>query len=129
MNEPLEPVEERDLGGKDLRPRRMQVEPADAIDLTELAEATGPRWHSISKELLAAVAGSSSPASAQATTVFPPRCRTSPSSSIVPSGGMWPVSSANSRRATVRNSSPGSASPFSTVQDPSSFFAKNGSPG
>src|SRR5438552_8282210 len=40
----LEPVEERDLGREDLPSRGWKIEPPNAIDLGELANATGPGW-------------------------------------------------------------------------------------
>src|SRR6185436_8023341 len=85
--------------------------------------------HSISNVLETASEGSSSPSSAQAITTLPPFCRISPSSRASPSGAGCPVSSSNSRRATSSGSSPGSISPFSTLQVSASFLANNGPPG
>src|SRR6185437_1628928 len=84
--------------------------------------------HSISNVLLTAVAGSRSPSTAQPNTTLPDFWRISPSSICGPSGTRWPVSSANSRRATAATSSPGSTSPFGIVQWPWSFLTQMGPP-
>src|SRR5512132_4499519 len=44
------------------------------------------------------------------------------------SGSSWPVSSANSRRATATSSSPSSTSPLGIVQCPRSLFTQYGPP-
>jgi hypothetical protein len=81
------------------------------------------------KVLLVTVSGSRSPGAAQALTTLPPFWRTSPSATSPPSGGRWPVSSSNSRRATASGSSPSPCSPLGIDQAPASRLAHSGPPG
>src|SRR5262249_9014141 len=84
--------------------------------------------HSVSNAFETSVAGSKSPATAQAVTRLPPACAISPSGRNFPRG-CAPVSSANSRCATASGSSSPAYSPLGIDQAPRSFFAQNGPPG
>src|SRR5262249_8404490 len=84
--------------------------------------------HSSSKRFEVSVAGSKSPSSAQAVTILPPACTTSPRGRNLPAGRA-PVSSSNSRLATASASSPGAYPPLGMDQAPASFLAQNGPPG
>src|SRR5579859_7082306 len=84
--------------------------------------------HSILHLLLTSLAGSQSPSTAQALTIFPPDCFTAPKSSSFPCA-INAVSSKNSRLAASNGSSSAAYSPFGIDHAPRSFFAQKGPPG
>ncbi len=84
--------------------------------------------HSIVKELLSILVTSRSFSSAQAWTIFPLGCLTSPNSMNLPSTSS-PVSSLNSLLAASRAFSVSSKRPLGIDQAASSFLAQNGPPG
>ena len=123
-----QPVDERQLTFENFAPGIGDREPLRPVDFGKRALAAAPGGHSSSNVFDLSAATLNAPSSAQAVTILRPGCTTSPSGSNLPRGRA-PVSSSNSRCATVRGSSSPEYSPLGIDQAPRSFFAQNGPPG
>jgi len=117
---------EQDLGGRNLRVgivmSRFNIDVCEGL----LGACTDElRKHNVqpANVLLVTVAGSRSPSTANACTVFARDCTKVPSGTS-PAPGSWPISSMNSRRAASAGASPAPNSPFGIDHAPASFFAQ-----
>src|SRR5512132_1614061 len=122
------PIQKWYLCRLQLATRLAELEPFDAVDLGEDLHPPRPRRPLRLVGIADRRRGVQVSLGCPRQHELPDFCRISPSSTSGVSGSSWPVSSANSRRATATNSSPASTSPFGIVQWPRSLFTQYGPP-